>query len=513
MKISALGCPTEHLCGCRLKAMLRVIDKPLYRPCQKTNMIQCRALVKVRIGKLQHSAADLSSLCCCFVQTAERQPTKLHCSALYCIPTLSETLDFIFAPLLLIVTAALRLRPSAPRWTVFLSRTYISSFLPFWTSSVRFCASEQVTSPSEQIAGVSIDQVAFLPDYSGNRFMSSLGNIYSDGVAGITIPLMQKGRPIDVVYLTGDAKVLLGKDSTRVFPGVNTCVRIKLTGFMHVKDAVPLIPGDGVEDFEQKGQDGIGWSPYNPPVRRLASELSSLSSSDAAMKAAEKYNGEKELNDTGVRTWTISSAPRSSEEQGVKVTIRRVEKGLVTPKLFELGKKGDKGARLPVLGVGGDFVLPSNIDRKLLWVASGVGIRPFLSFLSSLSHSTTTSLDITLILAVRRAEAQPILNLVSSSIASATGAKGNLGIHVLSAGLTDSDILANPFRTGEGAFETSVTKHSARLSPELLVQISGEALAGEAWVCGPPALETMVMQTLEKAGWEAERVHRESFAF
>ncbi len=85
-------------------------------------------------------------------------------------------------------------------------------------------------------------QVAYLPDYSGNRFMSSLGNIHSDRVAGITVPLMRRGLPIDVVYLTGKAEVLLGKDSSSVFPGVNTCVRIELTGFMHVHDAVPLMP-------------------------------------------------------------------------------------------------------------------------------------------------------------------------------------------------------------------------------------------------------------------------------
>lgn len=395
-------------------------------------------------------------------------------------------------------------------------------------------------------------QVAYLPDYSGNRFMSSLGNIHTDGVAGITVPLMKKGQPIDVVYLTGDAEVLIGKESSKIFPGVNTCVRIELTGFMHVQDAVPLMPGEGVEDFEAKGEDGIGWSPYNPPVRRLLSEISTLADPTASTETpvneaiisafeehssnlatftfsltnaihyragqhiildcsslldpevreykhmSDKRGGEKELNDAGVRTWTISSAPKGGEEgeKEVKVTMRRVEGGSITPKLFKLGQEGGHGVKLPVLGVGGDFVLPPDArGKRLLWVASGVGITPFLSFLRSL----TQNVEFTLIVAVRRAEVKVMMDLIRS----ATPEVGILDLHVVSSGVEESNVA------------TGVTRHNGRLGPELLLSICGEEQdkAGEAWVCGPPAFETMIMQTLEKAGWPAEYVHRESFAF
>lgn len=421
-------------------------------------------------------------------------------------------------------------------------------------------------------------QVAYLPDYSGNRFMSSLGNVHSDRVAGVTVPLMQKGRPIDVVYLTGDAEVLLGEASRSIFPGVSTCVRIVITGFMHVKDAVPLLPcsfdpAEGVDDFQGEGEDGVGWSPYNPPVRRLRSELTSASTEDTAPSDAasneasisnfvqhtpdlatftfkishpvkytagqhiildcaallddevkeykhmsDKRGGEKELNDSGLRTWTISSARSGqAKESEVQVTMRRVERGLVTPKLFEAAK-GGKRVVLPVLGIAGDFVLPQDVKAgtRLLWVASGVGITPFLSFLSALSTSDTSGLDVTLIVAVRRAEAATMLELIDTTIASssdrAPSPKGKLHLHIVSAGLTESDAPSNA-STAARAFDVDVTRHSTRLTPDLLLSISGEGDRPEAWVCGPPALEASVLQTLENAGWTAEMVHRESFSF
>ncbi|GAK62089.1 oxidoreductase FAD-binding protein [Moesziomyces antarcticus] len=425
-------------------------------------------------------------------------------------------------------------------------------------------------------------QVAYLPDYSGNRFMSSLGNVHSDKVAGITIPLMRKGQPIDVVYLTGDAEVLIGERSTSIFPGVRTCVRIELTGFMHVQDAVPLMPGEfdpsqGVEDFEPKGDDGIGWSPYNPPIRRLRSELTSAPDADSDQQSAgnqanivafeqhtpdlatitfrlsqpvryragqhiildcgslldaevkeykhmsDKYGGEQELNDTGMRTWTISSAPSSpgSPQDTVSVTMRKIDRGLVTPKMLAVAKQvsaGETVGELPVLGLGGDFVLPTQLEAqtKLLWIASGVGITPFLSFLASLRASTeSVRIDVTMILAMRRAEAAAMLGLVRQAVESnSSSLNGTLSLHVVSAGVQDLDLGAG---TTIGGLQVGVTKHSQRLDPELLLSISSteseSAGKPEAWVCGPASLETVVMQTLQDAGWPAEKLHRESFSF
>ncbi|KIS72165.1 uncharacterized protein UMAG_00583 [Mycosarcoma maydis] len=470
-------------------------------------------------------------------------------------------------------TIFLATRYTSPVQTIFQSRLGINirggkpGFLRITTEAT-----------TDGIGGTVRRQVAYLPDYSGNRFMSSLGNIHSDKVAGITVPLMKQGLPIDVVYLTGEARVLLGKESNIIFPGVNTCVRIELTGYIYVRDAVPLMPvlfnpAEYVEDFQSGAEDGIGWSPYNPPVRRLRSELSTQSAADAVQEARSheakiiafeqhtvdlasitfrlsppvkyiagqhvildcgslldsdvkeykhmsvKYGGEQELNDGGIRTWTISSAPNHTgkAEDTIVITMRRVGKGLITPKLFEVAKttltEQPASVVLPVLGVGGEFVLSKAAGDgvKMLWIASGVGITPFLSFLRFLASSRHRKLDVTLVLAVRRAEALVMLDLVRRAITSRHAETiGKLCVHVFSAGLHDNALSIS--QLDGTAFDLTITFHDARLSPDLLLSLSGRERA-EVWVCGPPQLETSVVHTLESAGWPTNKLHRESFAF
>jgi ferredoxin-NADP reductase len=147
-----------------------------------------------------------------------------------------------------------------------------------------------------------------------------------------------------------------------------------------------------------------------------------------------------------------------------------------------------------------------------------VGITPFLSFLASLRASTeSVTIDLTMILAVRRAEAVAMLTLVRQALESGPTSSflnGMLSLHVVSAGVQDSDLGAS---TTVGGLQVSVTKHSQRLDPELLLSISGTEAEGadkpEAWVCGPASLEAVVMQTLQDAGWPADKLHRESFSF
>lgn len=49
-----------------------------------------------------------------------------------------------------------------------------------------------------------------VPDFTGNRFFNTLGNILLTGRAGLIVPCFQTG---DVLVLTGDAAVGLDEDS------------------------------------------------------------------------------------------------------------------------------------------------------------------------------------------------------------------------------------------------------------------------------------------------------------
>jgi hypothetical protein len=98
------------------------------------------------------------------------------------------------------------------------------------------------------------------PDFSGNRIFSSMGNVESDGVCGITAVDFTTG---DVLYVTGRAELLLGARAKEVMTASACVCRIHVTAFRLVRAGVNLATvGDGAQP-----------SPYSPPVFPLVDEL------------------------------------------------------------------------------------------------------------------------------------------------------------------------------------------------------------------------------------------------
>ncbi|PWZ01421.1 hypothetical protein BCV70DRAFT_198854 [Testicularia cyperi] len=419
--------------------------------------------------------------------------------------------------------------------------------------------------------------VLCFPDYSGNRFMSSLGNIHSDKVAGLTIPRLRKGLPIDVLYLTGDAQVLLDDDAAVLFPGVKAAVRIVVTGCIFVEDALPLVPAEFEEDDFEPKDNGIGWSPYNPPVRRLRSEIVGKAGDDSTASQpmssttaelvkldrhtdelatltfktsapiryhagqhvildcssivdphlleyqhmAEKMGGEREINDTGIRTWTISSSP-SDSNNGFKtdvfsITMRKVFDGNVTPRLFAIPSHRDPSTiKLPILGIGGDFLVAEpdqSPSTHQLWFAQGIGITPFLSFLRSFAHSTspTKPIKIDFLLSCRPSEVETMLSLIQAALQvdgrDIKDALDNisLSLHVFA---RSQDQAASP----ESPFPAiSVVRYNTRLQPDSVQSLLFNPTT-QAWICGTPAYEQLVFQAF-LPNLAQDKIHRESFNY
>ena len=95
------------------------------------------------------------------------------------------------------------------------------------------------------------------PEYSGNRLYQTLGNLHADPRVGVVVPDYATG---DVLYLTGEAELLVGERAAAVMPRTKLAVRIAVAKARFVRDGLPF-RADPVEP-----------SPYNPPVRRLADE-------------------------------------------------------------------------------------------------------------------------------------------------------------------------------------------------------------------------------------------------
>ena len=101
-----------------------------------------------------------------------------------------------------------------------------------------------------------------IPDYSGNRFYQSLGNIETDRVAGVVFPCFTSG---DMLHVTGIAENIYDDEAELIMPRITLITRIKLTGYVWIKEALNL-KLIGPEQY----------SPYNPPIRYLAIELEKM---------------------------------------------------------------------------------------------------------------------------------------------------------------------------------------------------------------------------------------------
>lgn len=129
------------------------------------------------------------------------------------------------------------------------------------------------------------------PEYSGNRLYQTLGNLHVRPRVGLCVPDFSTG---DVLYLSGEARILVGDESARLLPRTKLAVRMRVEAARLVRDGLPF-----------RG-DVVDYSPYNPPVRRLAAEITHLGETgggggDGKARAAVVLVGREVLTPTIAR--------------------------------------------------------------------------------------------------------------------------------------------------------------------------------------------------------------------
>ncbi|UKZ79744.1 hypothetical protein TrVFT333_007505 [Trichoderma virens FT-333] len=249
---------------------------------------------------------------------------------------------------------------------------------------------------------------------SGNRLYQSLGNLKVNPLIGIVIPDFITS---DVLYLTGSATILAGKDASDLLIRTQLAVKINVTDAIFVRSGLPFrgIP--------------IEYSPYNPPPRYLVTEQNESAANASHSKigisanflsretitptisrftfklssqnpisswhagqyitldfAPQLYQGwshmrdhdPQSLNDDFIRTFTVSNTPRDTELQ---ITVKK--HGPATGFLWR--HKAGTPLKLSVLGFGGQesFRMPvqgaSKKSPHSIFIAAGVGITPLLA--------------------------------------------------------------------------------------------------------------------------------------
>ncbi|KAF9544897.1 hypothetical protein CPC08DRAFT_745300 [Agrocybe pediades] len=293
-----------------------------------------------------------------------------------------------------------------------------------------------------------------LPDYSGDRIMTSLGNIEVTPLAALTIISFDTG---DILYITGRAKNIHGDEARAIIPFQNLLTEIYVMGYTFIRDAFPARQAPGVSPQP---------SPHDPPLRYLAKEpdqavFMNLGSWLGAREFRHIYDEKPSLvNNDFIHTWTVLSfaLPRT-ETTRFSLTLREKKDGAVTVPLFNLAKAtaAEPGRVLPKLGV------------------DVVGVTPFLSLLSAISHNhRNSSYDITLIVWTR--EPNAILQLILSALDRANIPPW-LSLHIFATTPWTVD-------PDDGLSITRLTRHQGRSHPASFENCLASPDV-KTFICGP----------------------------
>jgi ferredoxin-NADP reductase/predicted pyridoxine 5'-phosphate oxidase superfamily flavin-nucleotide-binding protein len=243
---------------------------------------------------------------------------------------------------------------------------------------------------------LSDEGVLTIPDFAGNLFFNTLGNILENGHAGLVFADFETGT---MLQLSGKAEVLLDSAETAAFQGAERLWRFTPRRIVYREGALPLrwaarregaspnslMTGDWHQVAERMKAAALAnvWRTFR--VSKVVDESDAIRSvhlvpnDDAGLiphKAGQHLPIRVTLPGVAkpqIRTYTLSVAP----SDGVyRISVKR--DGRVSAYLHDTLKAGDViEARAPA----GDFTIDPFERRPAVLMAAGVGITPMLAML------------------------------------------------------------------------------------------------------------------------------------
>ncbi|OCJ13175.1 FAD-binding oxidoreductase [Rhizobium sp. AC44/96] len=359
---------------------------------------------------------------------------------------------------------------------------------------------------------VSEDGTLTIPDFDGNLFFSTLGNILLNGKAGLLFVDFTNG---DVLQMTGNAEVVLDSPEIAAFQGAERLWTFRPRRIVLRSEALALrwkFQTDGwspnslmtgnwtqtaermraaelattwrpltvtkivdesetIRSFHLQPRDGAGLLPHvagqHLPIRVI------LPGSDRPL----------------IRTYTLSVAPSDGL---YRISVRR--DGLVSQFLHDNIMVGDViEARAPA----GDFTLDARSTRPAVLLAGGVGITPLLAMLR---HAVYEGLrkqrlrPVTLVHAVRSKADRPFEAEITELVSTAKGAVKFVRV------LSDTD----------GAVEGTDYDAAGRIDMALLTRLL-PFNDYDFYLCGPPQFTQALYDGLRGYNVADDRIHAEAF--
>lgn len=357
------------------------------------------------------------------------------------------------------------------------------------------------------------DGTLTIPDFNGNYFFATLGNILMNGKAGLAFVDFEAG---DILQLTGDATVILNAPEIAAFQGAERLWNFRVRKVIRRRSAIALrwtFRSDGwspnslmTGDWEAaadrlRAMDvATRWRPFR--VTKIVDESASIRSfylqpDDGARGLLPYQAGQHlpirirmaDIDKPVIRTYTLSVAP----SDGVyRISIKR--DGAVSNYLHDTIRLGDLiEARAP----DGSFTIDARQKRPAVLIAAGVGITPILAMLRHIVYEglrTRKSRQTVLFQAARSKCDRPFGREIEELVKSSGGAVRV--VRVL------SDI--------QGAEEGVDYDASGRIDVGLLSRFLpfGDY---DFYLCGPPQFTQSLYDGLRELNIADSRIHAEAF--
>ncbi|MEA3100486.1 pyridoxamine 5'-phosphate oxidase family protein [Caballeronia mineralivorans] len=238
------------------------------------------------------------------------------------------------------------------------------------------------------------DRTLTTPDFSGNLFFNTIGNLMHDPRAGLLVIDFDSG---DLLYLAVDAEIIWEGQELESFDGAERLIRWHVREVRRTRHALPL-RWSGVQYAPQLVKTGSWKTAEATPL--AASTWRTLKVSDVRDEAPGVRSFYLQAADAStlpafepgqflpirlhvpglaaplIRTYTLSDAPNGRH---YRITVKR--EGAASTWLHENVEAGTEiEAKLP----GGAFVLDRTSGRAIVLVSAGIGITPMVAMLNSL---------------------------------------------------------------------------------------------------------------------------------
>ncbi|MGY4315927.1 FAD-binding oxidoreductase [Bradyrhizobium sp. JR3.5] len=359
---------------------------------------------------------------------------------------------------------------------------------------------------------VAADGTLTVPDFAGNLFFNTLGNILVNGKAGLVFVDFETG---DMLQLTGDAEVILDSPEIAAFQGAERLWSFHARRVVRRRGALPLrwafraegwspnalMTGDWAQaaDRLRATERATQWRPFK--VTGIVDESRSIRSfhlqpDDGAGLLPHQAGQHLPIrlalpgsDKPVIRTYTLSVAPSDGM---YRISVKR--EGLVSQHLHDTIHVGDIiEARAP----SGGFTIDAREKRPAVLLAGGVGITPMLAMLRHVVYEglRTRGIRPTFLFQAAHARAERAFGDELQQLAEAAGGAVRI-IRVL------SDV--------DGAEQGVDYDAAGRIDMALLSRVL-PFNDYDFYLCGPPQFTQSLYDALRGYNIADGRIHAEAF--